>query len=142
MKRAIKFFGLPAGDQCLLMNALIVVAGVRLRLALLPFRAGKSYCSPRKRMAQSSPSPERIAWAVNHAGGLLGNATCLARAVSGQIMLARRGFSSRVSIGVTPAAPRSTEGSLVAHAWLEFGGQILLGGPDVGRYTRLFTWGS
>ena len=57
-------------------------------------------------------------------------------------MLARRGFSSRVSIGVTTAGPRLTEGNLIAHAWLEFGGQMLLGGPDVGRYTPLFTWGS
>jgi hypothetical protein len=142
MKRAIKFLGLPAEEQCLLMNALVVVAGVRLRLALLPFRAGKSYCRQRKTEAKSSCSPERVAWAVDQAGRFLGNATCLARAVAGQIMLARCGFSSRVSIGVTAAEPRGAEGSLIAHAWLEFGGRILLGGPDVGRYTPLFTWGS
>jgi len=140
MKRATKFLGLPAAEQFLLMNALLVVTVVRLRLALLPFRAGKSYCRQRKSQANASCSPERVAWAVDQAGRFLGNATCLVRAISGQIMLARRGFSSRVSIGVTTAEPRSA--GLIAHAWLEFGGHILLGGPDVGQYTPLFRWGS
>ena len=138
MRRAGKFLALQPAEQRLLAYAFVVVAAVRLRLALLPFRPGVG--SSRPRSAEGPFSPDQIAWAVDLASRYLGDATCLTRALAGQGILARHGFSSQVTIGVA-AGERAGEGhGLIAHAWLEFQGRILLGGPDVGRYTRLFTW--
>jgi len=140
MNRVRKFLALHSDDRWLLANAFLVLAAMRLRLALLPFRAGAG--CPRSRTCRKHPTPDRIAWAVDVAGSCLGNPTCLARALAGHRMLARRGFSSRVSIGVAAGAKTPHGGSLIAHAWLEIGGRILLGGPDVGQYTPLLTWGN
>ena len=134
-----KFLALQPEDRWLLADAFRVVATVRLRLALLPFRPGTACArSARQRWC----APDRVAWAVDRAAGVLGNAACLARALAGHSMLARRGFASRISIGVTAGEAQQNSSSLIAHAWLEAGGRILLGGPDVGRYSPLFTWGN
>jgi hypothetical protein len=135
-----KFFSLPAADQWLFIKALVVVTVVRLRLALLPFRPGVGHAPARVVAPTTQPSPERIAWAVDRAGRYTGNATCLVRALAAQGILGRHGFCSRVSIGVAAGERQGKKSELIAHAWVEFGGRILLGGPDISRYTPLLTW--
>ena len=139
MRRAAKFVTLSASDQSLLLHALATITMVRLRLALLPFRPPSGRRGAR-RVPKPAVTPERIAWAIGHAGGCWGNATCLARALAAQRMLRRRGVASRVSIGVVGGERQGATSSLIAHAWLEVGGRILVGGPDVSRYTPLLTW--
>jgi len=140
MARAHKFWKLQPADRRLLVNAFLAIAAARVRLALLPFRAGKGYLRSRKAGSAEAWIPDRIAWAVDVASRNLGNATCLARALAAHGMLASRGFSSCVSIGVAAGEESGPRKGLIAHAWLEFGGRILLGGPDVGRYIRLLQW--
>lgn len=142
MRTVARFLALPAPDQWLFVKALALVTWMRLRLALLPFRPGVGHATARKVAPKTRPTPERIAWAVDRAGGYLGNATCLARALAAQDILSRHGFCSRVSIGVAAGEPRSRKSELIAHAWVEFGGRVLVGGPDVSRYTQLLTWSS
>jgi hypothetical protein len=139
MRRVAKFVSVSRRDQWLLVCALWTVSTTRVRLAVLPFRGGRGYC---RRVAErkSPATPDRIAWAVDRAGALFGQATCLARALAGHVMLARRGFSSSIRIGVAPGEPGTASCGIVGHAWLERGGRILLGGPDVGRYKLLMTW--
>ena len=139
MRSVLKFLRLPAADQALLLRALAAVTWVRLRLAVLPFRPGVGRAW-RHRARRAGPSPERIAWAVDRVGSYLGNATCLARALAAQRLFGRHGFSSRVSIGVVAGERRENHSDLIAHAWLEFRGQVLVGGPDIGRYTPLLSW--
>ena len=126
-------------DQRLLANAFLAVAAARVRLAVLPFHAGRGYTCRRARKRAPS-SADRVAWAVDLASRHLGNATCLARALAAHGMLARRGLASCISIGVAAGKSQDKENGIVAHAWLETGGRILLGGPDVGRYTLLLKW--
>lgn len=140
MRGLLRFGRLPAVDRWLVLNALVVVTAMRLRLMLLPFRPGSGSAQLSTRPLTVGPSPRRIAWAVEWAGEYFGRATCLARALAAGWMLRRRGFSSRISIGVDACQPRDRRSSLVAHAWLELGGEILVGGPDVARYTSLLTW--
>ena len=137
MQRVGKFLALHPADRRLLANAALAVSAARIRLAVMPFRAGKGYSCSRHRSSTLTSSPDRIAWAVNVVSRYLGNVTCLARALAAHGMLARRGYSSCVSIGVASNQEGGRELGLIAHAWLEFGGRILLGGPDITGYTLL-----
>ena len=140
MRIVAKFFSLPAPERWLCLNALLTVVLVRLRLAFLPFRPGVGHEPARANVSGARPSPQRIAWAVDRAGRFAGNATCLVRALAAQGILGRHGFGSRVSIGVVAGEKQGKKSELIAHAWVELGGQILVGGPDISRYTPLLTW--
>ena len=140
IRSVAKFRALPAGDRWLLAKALLAVIAVRLRLKLRPFRPGMGESQARTRSQETGLSPERIAWAVDRAGDRVGNATCLVRALAAHGLLGRHGFSSCVRIGVVAGERREKGSDLIAHAWIEMGGRILLGGPDVSRYTPLLTW--
>jgi hypothetical protein len=59
--------------------------------------------------------------------------TCLTEAVVAQVMLARRGHPATLRIGVA----RSEEGRFEAHAWVESGGRVMIGGHELGRYAPL-----
>lgn len=66
-------------------------------------------------------------------------ATCLTRAQALQIMLARRGLSTDMVLGVA----RSASKDFLAHAWLEKDGQVLIGGAErkINTFSRLKTYG-
>jgi hypothetical protein len=142
MRSVAKFRALPAGDQWLVGKALVAVLAARLRLKLLPFQPHTGQAGLRKRARPTGASPERIAWAVERVSNRLGNATCLVRALAAHRMLAQNGFSSRIRIGVVAGESQVKGSSLVAHAWIEMSGRILVGGPDVSRYKPLLTWGN
>jgi hypothetical protein len=80
----------------------------------------------RRMFASGADGAERIdlaahvAAAVEHAGTRLPKrvATCLPRACAAHVMLARRGATSSVRIGVL----KTTAGAITAHAWVESGG--------------------
>lgn len=138
--RIHRFVALPHARQWLLLRSFAVVAAIRLRLFLFPFRSWKTGFPARRKLRsvrQEHSAPE-IAWAVTAASSYVPKATCLVRALAAQFILARAGRPSRLHIGVAPGQPDSGF-SLDAHAWLECGGQVLLGGPDTDRYRRLLT---
>jgi hypothetical protein len=63
-------------------------------------------------------------------------ALCLPRALAAQAMLRRRGIASRLCVGV------AREGAtLAAHAWIELDHDIIVGGSDAPRFTRLVEFG-
>jgi hypothetical protein len=78
----------------------------------------------------------RIAWAVTTAGRRLPfQTTCLVDGLVARVMLRRRGYLARLRLGVQP---RSPEGSLKAHAWVECDGKVVVGhAEDLHRYTPL-----
>lgn len=57
---------------------------------------------------------------------------CLVQAMAGQRMLARRGIAGEIAVGTT----KNAAGEFEAHAWLNAGGQTILGG-DVSRFEPL-----
>lgn len=64
-------------------------------------------------------------------------ALCLPRALAAQAMLRRRGIASRLCLG----AARDSE-ALAAHAWIELGHEVIVGGgAEQPRFTRLVTFG-
>lgn len=80
---------------------------------------------------------EWISWAVDTAGSSPGmQALCLPRAIAAQGMLRRRGIASRLCLGVA----RRDDG-LVAHAWVEIGQDIIVGGVEAHGYTKIAQFG-
>lgn len=97
----------------------------------------------------SPPSPEereliREVWqcahAVRRAARLVPRGSCLTQAMALQLVLAQRGQSCFVRIGVNRSAPdaalASNVGRFEAHAWVEWQGRVLLGG-DISRWKPL-----
>jgi len=112
----------------LLVEALAAVVAIRLGLLLLPFRKLRSLARaagqyPVGSLYANALPVERIVWTVRAVSEYVPGATCLTQALSGQVLLARRRYPTRLHIGV---AKSSREG-LSAHAWLEYDGQIVLG---------------
>jgi len=115
---------------------LVLASWVRLRIrrarALSALRAS-AIALP---AGESSPATEaRVRWAVNVVGRRIPLArNCLVRAMVARSLLRRRGYTSRVVVGVA----RASEGRLTAHAWVENPtGELVVGGHEAGSYTPL-----
>lgn len=137
MGRLAKLRRLPAAERGLLLQAFALLWTVRLGLWLLPFSVVRRFLRgrpARSRVGHASPSPpDRVAWAVLVASGYVPRATCLARALVAQALLRRRGLPAELRIGVARGGGRALD----AHAWVESGGRIVLGGDELDRYTPL-----
>jgi hypothetical protein len=126
--QAYVFVHLAGKERLLVLEALAVVVAVRMGLWLLPFQKLRVLVTevgqrPIRSHRSNSLPIDRIAWAVRATSQYVPQATCLTQALSGQVLLARRGHPTRLRIGV---AKKSQEG-LGAHAWLECEGRIVLG---------------
>jgi hypothetical protein len=77
----------------------------------------------------------RVAWAVTVASRYVPAATCLTQALVTKLWLGRTGHHAIVRIGVA----RSEAGELLAHAWVESRGKVVIGGSvsSLRRYTPL-----
>ena len=115
--------------------------------ALVRFRPFATY-APRLGIATSGePEPDwegdlrvlvEVRWAVRrwtHASG--GCFTCLMQAMAAQDLLARRGVSSAVVLGVKPG--RSGTGP-TAHAWLRVGPWVIVGGEGRNGYLAVASY--
>src|SRR5512144_1029770 len=78
-----------------------------------------------------------VSWSVESIGAARWmNALCLPRALAAQAMLRRRGIASRLCLGVARDA-----GALVAHAWVEAGGEKIVGGAAAGAFRPIAAFG-
>ena len=146
MKQLVRFLNLTAGERRLLVSALFHLVAIRIGLWVLPLqqlvkRLETLKVSKTLRQAQgrhfrvwNPPPAERIAWAVRVVSRYLpGTRNCLVQSLAAQTMLARRGYSSHLRIGVA----KDEEGRLKAHAWVECDGKIVIGGAGASQYTAL-----
>src|SRR5215207_9620397 len=130
MNRLYKFCHLPATEQWLLVEAALLLGATRIGLWLLPFRTlrrllTKLTTTPTRLQAPDPSCAEKVAWAVEVAGRHMpGIGTCLTQALTAQVLLRREHHPSLIHIGVA----RGEKGRLEAHAWLESGGEIVIGG--------------
>ena len=117
------------------------MAVVRLGQSVLPFavlqrilrRLGhetrRSADPPAAREAQQIGEAIRVASRV-----VPGRHTCLTRALAVQVWLSRRGHSVGLRIGVA----KTEEAPLLAHAWVESEGRVVIGDDqDLSRYRIL-----
>lgn len=124
-------------EKLLLLEAAFLLAAAGLGKRLLPFRV---LCrllplTRKERVGSRSAdraSPAMVAEAVSTASRWTPWArSCFTQALAAQAMLARRDHPSRLRIGV------STDGRFKAHAWVECGGEVLIGGVGLERFTPL-----
>ena len=128
-------------DISLLLIAFFWVCRVRSGLTLSTLEKIRRHLLP-ETLAVSDASVDipRLAWSVRRVARIVPMATCLTRALALQIILARKGVSAELVLGVG----RSASKEFLAHAWLEKDGQIVIGGSErkIGNFSRLATYGS
>ena len=133
--------------RLLLLRTFVLLSGIRLGLALLPFQKLRQIVERLSHLTAYHQRPQeiertqqlirQIIWAVEKSAQLMpGGAKCLAKALTTQVLMGRRGLDCEFKIGVA----KSTEGTLEAHAWIEVEGQVIMGAlPDLERFTSLPT---
>ena len=120
MARLRRLFALPPPRRRVLLEAALLMCCIRAALALVPLGIVRRALAAlaRARAPNGAASDAAVLWAVDTAARhLRAVGTCLTRALTGQVLLERRGFPAVVRIGVM----RTAEGAFRAHAWLERG---------------------
>jgi hypothetical protein len=140
MQLLCRFLRLAREERRILVRSTLMLALIHLSLGRMPFTVLRRLIAGRhgreRPVATNRSLVDQIVWAVTAAGARIpGPPTCLSRALTVQSMLARRGFPSRLHVGVA----RGNQGQLEGHAWVESEGRILIGGTasDIGQFTRL-----
>jgi hypothetical protein len=130
--KAARFLVLPFRDQALLVRSTLLLVAIRVSLWVMPFSRVQRIVarSARARQTTAADDAQRISWAIHLAGRSLSIDNCLARALAGQVLLARAGHDAVVRIGVA----RDDPGNLLAHAWVECGGAVVIGDDELERY--------
>lgn len=124
-------------ERRLLLEAGLVSVAARLALAVLRFTTVQRWAA-RRPVSQPRTRPverDRIVRAVNSVTRrLLPDRRCLLRGLVIQWMLRRAGQPAELRIG----AARSSDGGLIAHAWVEQDGEVVAGGKDSPLIYRSF----
>jgi hypothetical protein len=129
-----KLIALPGARRRLLVRAFLTVTAFRAALSVLPFRWTRRLAArDGGRTPATAPSREELVWAVSAAARHVPRATCLTQALALQALLTREGHDARLRLGVA----RGELGALEAHAWLESGGRVVIGGPQAARFVPL-----
>lgn len=117
-------------DLWLLGKLATLLLAIRLGLVLLPFQTVRRILAQAATLPAPGQPPQpqqlaRIVWAATVMGRyLLGNKPCLPQALAVQLLYRRQGCPAALQIGVA----KDASGRLLAHAWVESGGQIVIGG--------------
>jgi hypothetical protein len=122
-----------------LREATVMLALARLAVRLAPASRILGWARrPRRRVRRFSMGEVGwIRWSIEEiAPKPWMNAACLPRALAAQAMLRRRGIASTLCLGV---ARENQE--LSAHAWLELGQSIVMGGDQAPLFSRLVEFG-
>ena len=132
--RLSKFIKLPAPDRRLLVSAAVSLIRARFTVMFVPVRKILLPVAPQNEAESPATDAARISWAVETAARSVPTAkNCLVRAIAGREMLARRGITSSIRLGVAKNSPNI----LSAHAWLECGGMIVTGEGEHRSYAAM-----
>ena len=136
MRRVIKFIRAGRREQGLLLGAWSALVAIKLALKILPFHVvyrlhQRWTCSPARRPAAGLASPAEVVRATERVSYYVpGGRNCLARALTGKLLLARRGHDALLRLGAA-----RMDDKIQAHAWLEYEGKILIGQEAAGQFT-------
>lgn len=133
MQRVKRFLRLSGAERTLVLQAAFAIQSVRLALGFLSFERLQAWACRWAGHAKTPISSERIVWAVEAAARHIPASTCLSKALAAQALLARHGYTSQLMIGVA----KNEASRLDAHAWVRCQDEVLIGGPNTGRYTAL-----
>jgi hypothetical protein len=139
MKKIRHFLRWPRPAKHLAVETALLLWAVRVALWLVPFKWIHRLITRYNRLkadhGEESLEIARIIPMVVAISRYVPRATCLAQAITAQILLARRHVATTLQIGV--AKPDSSD-ILRAHAWLEYHNRVILGQiGDLAGYARL-----
>jgi hypothetical protein len=141
MRPLRSFLALAPAERLLLLKAAALLAAIQLGLGRMPFTLLRRLVTGGRRI-DGRPADgagafaDQVVWAVTAASRRVpGRSTCLSRALTVQALLARRGWPSRLQVGVV----RGQRSQLEGHAWVECHGRVLIGGTaaEIRNFTRL-----
>jgi hypothetical protein len=133
MRRLRKFFHQSPGNQWFLLKTTAVLMLVKAGLLVMPFqRLYRLLCRMSRPTKPGSVDYRQIVEAVELSSrNMPFTATCLVRALTGQVLLLRAGHPSELRIGVA----RGEAGKMEAHAWIVYQGMVIIGNrQDLSRY--------
>jgi hypothetical protein len=123
------------------IEAIALLTAARVALLVLPFawiagaagRVDGGHAQDRPQRATTDPVSLEVRGALRSAVRRLPwHTTCLARAIAGRMMLARRGTPSTLVLGVA-----SNGDTFAAHAWLMAADGCVCGGREARRFRPL-----
>jgi len=123
-----------------LREAAIMLIGARLAVAVLPAARVRAWAGrpPRRLRRFAGEEVDWIVWAVEALSAKPWLRTrCLACALAAHGMLRRRGIASRLCLDVVAGEVET----LTAHAWVEVGGDVVLGDAEGQDFTGLAAFG-
>ena len=125
---------LSTRERLLVAEAAVLLVGVGAAVRVVAYTRVRALLgSLPAPLPESDTAPEDVRWAVSAGGGAVpGDPSCLVRALVAEAMLERRGHETALRFGVDDAGA-----DMEAHAWLESGGEIIVGGESREAYTRL-----
>jgi Transglutaminase-like superfamily len=134
--RLVSFFRLPFSDQALLIRATLAVVNAKLATRTLPLPKARAIVTRQQRLGWTGVPvrADRIVWAVETASQAIpGMKNCLVQAVAAEAMLIQAGYPCELRVGVAKKGPDE----LIAHAWVESEGRVVIGEFELDRYTPL-----
>jgi hypothetical protein len=139
MSRLRKFLALPSADQALFLRAAVLLLTVAFSLRIFSFQFVRQtlerYAGQNPVQQEANPAMlARLTRALAIMSRLLlGPDSCLVQALAARTLLSRYGQPSRLRIGVA----KDEDGKLLAHAWVESGGSVIIGGNEYSQYVPL-----
>jgi hypothetical protein len=138
MSRLSKFLHLSSADKILLVRVWILLGITRLCLSVFRFdilRKVLTGMAPLVARVGKEFTDDQLVRIVGIASRYIPKATCLAQALTVQLLLKKSGRQASLYIGVNEVEG----GQLNAHAWVESKGKVITGGPNPGDFTSLLT---
>lgn len=130
------------------LEALLLLRRITAALGSKPFREVRADLLRGRASGSAAGAPESaptypgagrpVGRAVESAARFVPGALCVAQALTGQVMLARRDQSSTIHFGFL----RSPAGTVEGHAWLEVGDTVIVGDGSLDTFTRTATFDS
>jgi hypothetical protein len=138
MSRLSKFLHLSSAEKTLLIRVWILLGITRLCLSVFRFpilRKILTGIGPYVVRVDKELTDDQLVRIAEIASRYAPKATCLAQALTVQLLLKQSGRRASLHIGVNGVEG----GHLNAHAWVKSGGKVITGGPNPADFTSLLT---
>ena len=117
---------------------MILVLAVRAALWLWPYDRVRRYFDREGGGSEDRPSSATIVRFISAVNRSIPRGSCLTAAVAAEALLRWHGYDALLRIGVS----KNDSNSLQAHAWVESGGEVVIGGDEVEGLTPLHAAGA
>lgn len=126
-RRLRRAAALPRATWLTAARVVPTVLAARVALQVLPYRTTVRLFAPTA--PRRVPSSGRVISTLRVASWtgqtFLADRPCLSQALAARWLLARDGYPTELKLGA-----RQSDGGVVAHAWLEHDGHVVIGGDD------------